>query len=84
MRRNDQINLLALLGAAAFGTIVGIGVGLLIAPKSGEDLRSDIANTGKNLYGKVKRTGEEYMDDFEDFAYDFEDFADDVKDNFEG
>ena len=45
------------LAGFGVGCIVGAAVAMLLAPKSGRELRQDIANTGRDLFNK----GREYM-----------------------
>lgn len=73
MRNSSPFGILTLLGATAFGTLIGVGVGLMMATKPGEELREDIAATGKDLYRKARKKKRDLEDDFDDFAYEFED-----------
>lgn len=43
------------LGVFGAGILVGAGVGMMLAPKSGERLRHDIGRTAMNLKRKVMR-----------------------------
>ena len=53
---NDQsTNLLAILGAAAVGAVVGATAALLLAPKSGQEMREDL----KDLAEKTKDRAED-------------------------
>lgn len=45
------------LAGFGVGCIVGAAVAMLLAPKSGRELREDIASTGRDLFNK----GREYM-----------------------
>jgi len=64
MANNNGKVLLGILGAAAAGVIVG----MLIAPEKGEDLR-------KNL----KRTAEDWMDEFAKLTGKGKAYADDLR-----
>lgn len=46
--------------AATFvaGTLVGIGVGLLVAPKRGEEMRADIKEAGHKAKQQIHKTKE--------------------------
>lgn len=44
---------------ASVGTVIGIFTGLLLAPKSGREMRKDLANTAGNLSGNVAQKVEE-------------------------
>ena len=55
---SDQTrNLLPILGAAALGALVGAVVALLVAPKSGAELREDL----KARAGDAKAKTEEFL-----------------------
>jgi len=43
-RRDTADNLLPALGAFTVGVLLGVGVGLMLAPKPGNELRSDLRN----------------------------------------
>jgi gas vesicle protein len=49
------------------GMGVGAAIGILIAPKSGEDMRSDLRDMAKNMPGNVNLN----MDDTKDKAMNF-------------
>lgn len=42
------------LGKVLAGAAVGVGIGMLLAPKSGEETRKDLKKGAKNLANKVK------------------------------
>ncbi len=42
------------LGKLLAGAAVGVGIGMLLAPKSGEETRKDLKKGAKNLTNKVK------------------------------
>jgi gas vesicle protein len=58
-RYDDGHGLAMLIAGFGLGTLVGTVIGLLIAPKSGRELRADIAEYGRDAYDKVKDTGRE-------------------------
>jgi hypothetical protein len=43
-RRDTTEHLLPVLGAFTVGVLLGVGVGLMLAPKPGNELRSDLRN----------------------------------------
>ena len=43
-----------ILGALAVGTAVGVGAGILFAPKKGSETRKDIKNNADKLINKAK------------------------------
>lgn len=54
-RYNDDNNsLIYMLAGVGLGAIIGAAAGLLFAPKSGEDLRGDVADKYKELRGKTE------------------------------
>lgn len=65
------------------GLAAGIAVGLLLAPKSGRDLRKDIRRTARHLPGDLQEAAEDLRDEVEHKAHDLRtaagDLADDVK-----
>ena len=56
-RYDDGKGLAMLIAGFGLGTLVGTVIGLLVAPKSGRELRSDIAEYSKEYYDKVKDYG---------------------------
>lgn len=50
--RNSRIG----LGTFIAGSLIGIGAGLLLAPKRGEDMRSDIKDIGQRAKYRFYRT----------------------------
>lgn len=55
------------IGAAVIGALIGVGVGLMIAPKSGKETRKDIVNKAKKIGKKAKELD---FDDVKDFVVD--------------
>ena len=51
---DDSRGMAYLISGFGLGVVVGTVIGLLIAPKSGRQLRSDIAEYGRDTYDKVK------------------------------
>ncbi len=58
-RYDDGRGMSMLIAGFGLGTLVGTVIGLLIAPKSGRELRGDIADYSKNYYDKAKEYGHE-------------------------
>jgi gas vesicle protein len=58
-RYDDGRGMAMLIAGFGLGTLVGTVIGLLIAPKSGRELRADIAEYGRDAYDKVKDTSRE-------------------------
>jgi hypothetical protein len=56
-RRQYRYDGLKLIGAAVGGCAVGVAVGMLLAPKRGDELRSDIANRAGMLKDKAVEKG---------------------------
>ena len=53
LRGKEHSQILGKVGALLIGAAIGAGVGLLIAPASGEETRADIANKVSDLGKKV-------------------------------
>lgn len=80
MRRNNEVNVLAVTLASAIGTLIGLIVGLMIAPKSGNDLRNELVTTGKDLVKKAKSRKDDLFEDLNDEIEEIGDFASDILD----
>lgn len=80
MRRNNDVNLLAVILGSVVGTLIGLVVGLMIAPKSGNDLRSDLVSTGRDLVKKAKLRKDDLFDAIDDEIEEIGDFASDILD----
>lgn len=53
--RNDDNNaLIYLLAGVGLGAIIGAAAGILLAPKAGEEMRSEITEKYKELRGKTE------------------------------
>ena len=53
--RNDDSNaLIYLLAGVGLGAIIGAAAGILLAPKAGEEIRSDLNDKYKELKGKTE------------------------------
>lgn len=76
MSVNDDARTIA--GAFLLGSLIGAGIALLYAPKSGRETRRDISKAAR----KIKRDTAELVDDtinsVEDFAGDVKDKATDI------
>ncbi|MBS6063007.1 YtxH domain-containing protein [Criibacterium bergeronii] len=78
MRKNDDMNLFAVLGATVIGTVIGVAVGLLVAPKAGEEFRGDIASGTKDLVKKAKSKRDSFLEDFDDHVEEVGDLVSDI------
>ncbi len=60
------------LGKVLAGAAVGVGIGMLLAPKSGEETRKDLKKGAKNLANKVKDIdlNDDLVDQFEKLKKD--------------
>jgi hypothetical protein len=54
-------SLMPMLGIFAAGLLTGIGAGLLLAPKSGSEMRSEIADRATDAKNRAKETAEEHI-----------------------
>lgn len=52
-------NFTALLSGLLLGAIIGASIATLLAPKSGEDLRTDIRQRIQSIQDEVKQAGQE-------------------------
>lgn len=53
--------ILAVMGAAALGAIIGAGMALLMAPKPGAELREDIKNTATSAHQRIHEATEKLL-----------------------
>jgi hypothetical protein len=54
-------SLMPMLGIFAAGLLTGIGAGLLLAPKSGSDMRSEIADRASSARDRASETVSEHI-----------------------
>jgi hypothetical protein len=80
MRRNNDVNLLAVILGSVVGTLIGLVVGLMIAPKSGNDLRNELVSTGRDFMKKAKSRKDDLFDALDDEIEEIGDFASDILD----
>jgi gas vesicle protein len=52
--RNESHELLYLFAGIGIGTLIGAAVGVLMAPKAGEETREELASKLKELKGKTE------------------------------
>ena len=57
--RRDDLNFLGALGLITVGAIIGAGVALLLAPKTGEETREMLREKGAELARRAQERGEE-------------------------
>jgi gas vesicle protein len=57
--RRDDLNFLGALGLITVGAIIGAGVALLLAPKTGEETREMLREKGVDLARRAQERGEE-------------------------
>lgn len=67
-RYDDGRDISMLIAGFGLGTLVGTVIGLLVAPKSGKELRSDIADYSREHYGKAMDQSREYYGKAQDFS----------------
>jgi gas vesicle protein len=58
--RHDDLNFLGALGLLTIGAIIGAGVALLLAPKTGEETREILREKGADLAKKAQERGTEF------------------------
>ena len=51
--RNSFMDAMGVLGTLLFGALIGAGVALMMAPKSGAELREDIKASAERMSGEV-------------------------------
>ena len=61
-RRSNTDMVLPVLGIFTAGLITGLGMGLMMAPKSGQSLREDARDYASNAQGQVKGKMEQARD----------------------
>lgn len=70
---NSDGNLLSFIAGAAVGALVGLGVGILIAPDKGEKTREMISNKSHDLKEELEGQVEKSKDKLESFAHSLAD-----------
>ncbi len=70
---NSDGNLLSFIAGAAVGALVGLGVGILIAPDKGEKTREMISNKSHDLKDELESHVEKSKDKLESFAHSLAD-----------
>lgn len=78
MRRKCEINFFAVVGAMAIGAMIGVVTGLMLAPKSGNELREQLVTTGKDFVKKAKSKKDDFIDELEDEIEEIGDFTSDI------
>ncbi|HEY4222701.1 MAG TPA: YtxH domain-containing protein [Myxococcota bacterium] len=58
-RRRQQASMVNSIALVAAGVVVGAGAALMLAPKSGAELRGDIRSRARKLTGDAKKLGAE-------------------------
>jgi gas vesicle protein len=58
--RRDDLNFLGAMGLIAVGAIIGAGVALLLAPKTGEETREILREKGGDLARRAQERGSEF------------------------
>lgn len=77
---NSDGNLLSFIAGAAVGALVGVGVGILMAPDKGEKTRELISNKSHDLKHDLESQVEKSKDKLETFAHSL---ADKIKSGLE-
>lgn len=68
-QRNSSEMVLPVLGIFIAGAITGLAAGLLVAPKSGEQLRADMMGTAEEARDQVKQKADSAKDYAKDAAH---------------
>lgn len=68
-QRSSAEMVLPVLGIFIAGVITGLSAGLMVAPKSGEQLRSDMLGTADEARGQVKQKADQARDYAKDAAH---------------
>jgi gas vesicle protein len=58
--RRDDLNFLGALGLITVGAIIGAGVALLLAPRTGEETREMLREKGADLARRAQERGSEF------------------------
>jgi hypothetical protein len=67
-RRNVAVDVASAVGFICLGTVIGIGVGLLMAPKRGSELRRELNQKVRDTADRVRDTAERGRTREESFA----------------
>ncbi len=70
---NSDGNLLSFIAGAAVGALVGMGIGVLIAPDKGEKTREMISNKSHEFKDELEHQVENSKDRLERFAHNLAD-----------
>lgn len=80
MRRNSGVNIFSVVCASILGTVVGVIVGLMLAPKSGYELRNELVTNGRDFVKKAKTKKDDFFDETDDDIEEIGDFDSDILD----
>lgn len=58
--RRDDLNFLGALGLITVGALIGAGVALLLAPRTGEETREMLREKGADLARRAQESGSEF------------------------
>lgn len=58
-RRTTTDYILPVIGIFGVGVLVGAGLGLMLAPKRGSELRGDIRDRARSVASRLRRRGQE-------------------------
>ncbi len=61
-RRTSTDYILPVIGIFSVGVLVGAGLGLMLAPKRGSELRGDIGRRVKSVGSRLRRRGRDEID----------------------
>ena len=78
MNRNNEVNIFSVVCASILGTVIGVIVGLMLAPQSGNELRNDIVTNGRDFAKKVRTKKNDFFDELDDDIEEIGDFDADI------
>ena len=78
MNRNNEVNIFSVVCASILGTVIGVIVGLMLAPKSGNELRNDIVTNSRDFAKKVRTKKNDFFDELDDDIEEIGDFDSDI------
>lgn len=78
MNRNNEVNIFSVVCASILGTVIGVIVGLMLAPKSGNELRNDIVTNSRDFAKKVRTKKNDFFDELDDDIEEIGDFDADI------